>query len=45
MYHVPWFLFAVLGFFLWRHFNGHHHHHTDQRRAAGGSAPSSVMDH
>jgi len=44
MYHVPWILFAVLGFFLWRHFLGHHHHH-HHHRMPGGSAPSSVMDH
>src|ERR1700691_164865 len=41
MYHVPWFLFAVVGFFLWRHFNGHHHH-PHQRRMTGGSTSSSV---
>jgi hypothetical protein len=45
MYHVPWFLFAVVGFFLWRHFHGHHHLHQHERRIPGGSAPSSVMDH
>jgi hypothetical protein len=41
MYHVPWFLIAIVGFFLWRRAGGawHHHHHT-----AGGSRPSSVMD-
>jgi hypothetical protein len=44
MYHVPWFLFAVVGFFLWRHFNGHHHQH-HSRRSGGASAASSVMDH
>jgi hypothetical protein len=40
-YHVPWFLIAIVGFFLWRRAGGswHHHHHT-----AGGSRPSSVMD-
>jgi len=43
MYHVPWFLVAVVGFLLWRHFNGHHHHH--HHRVPGGPPPSSVMDH
>jgi hypothetical protein len=42
MYHVPWFLFAIVGFFLWRNFNGHHHHH---QRMPGGPPRSSVMDH
>ena len=40
MYHVPWFLFAVLAFFLWRRTGGHHHSH--HRHDAG--RPSSVMD-
>ena len=41
LYHVPWFLFAIVGFFLWRRAAGHggHHHHD------GGSRPSSVTDH
>ena len=49
MYHVPWLLFAIVGFFVWRraggHFGGshHHHHHMHQDREAGRS--SSVMDH
>jgi hypothetical protein len=41
-YHVPWFLFAVVGFLLWRHAarsSRYHHHHE------GDSRPSSVMDH
>jgi hypothetical protein len=43
LYHVPWFLFAIVGFFLWRNFNGHHHH---QHQRMGGEPPrSSVMDH
>jgi hypothetical protein len=42
MYHVPWFLFAVVGFFVWRHYHGHHHHHHQVRRDAGSS---SMMDH
>jgi hypothetical protein len=40
LYHVPWFLFAVVGFFLWRRASGPHHHHHD-----GGSRPSSVTEH
>jgi hypothetical protein len=43
MHHAPWFLFAIVGFFLWRHFNGHPHHH--RQRMAGRTASSSVMDH
>ena len=43
LYHVPWFLFGIVGFFLWRNFNGHHHHH--RQRIGGGPPPSSVMDH
>lgn len=42
LYHVPWFLFVIVGFILWRRAAGghwHHHHH------GGGSRPSSVMDH
>jgi hypothetical protein len=41
LYHVPWFLFAVVGFFVWRNVNGHHRY----RHVAGGAPPSSVMDH
>ena len=42
--HVPWFLFVVVGFLLWRragrgHWSSHHHH------AGQGGRPSSVMDH
>jgi hypothetical protein len=37
LYHVPWFLFAIVGFLLWR--RAAHHHHD------GGSRPSSVTDH
>jgi hypothetical protein len=44
LYHVPWFLFGIVGFFLWRNFNGHHHHHHHQRMG-GGPPHSSVMDH
>jgi len=39
--HVPWLLFAIVGFVLWRRAAGgaswHRHH--------GGGRPSSVMDH
>jgi hypothetical protein len=41
LYHVPWLLFLIVGFFLWRRANRgpwHHHHHD------GGNRPSSVMD-
>ena len=42
LYHVPWVLFAIIGFCLWR-WSGwrsyHHHHHVD----AGG--PRSVPEH
>jgi hypothetical protein len=41
MYHVPWFLFAIVGFILWRRVAGGHWHH---HHAGGGSRPSSVMD-
>ena len=47
IYHVPWLLFAIVGFLVWRraggHFGGHHRHHMHQDGAAGRS--SSVMDH
>jgi uncharacterized protein DUF1707 len=44
LYHVPWLLFAVIGFVLWRRAAGrppwhHHSRHGDVGR------PSSVMDH
>jgi hypothetical protein len=41
--HVPWFLFVIVGFFLWRRASWgpwHHHHHHD-----GGSRTGTVMDH
>jgi hypothetical protein len=41
LYHVPWFLFAIVGFILWRRAAGGHWHH---HHAGGGSRPSSVMD-
>lgn len=40
LYHVPWFLFAVVGFLLWRRAAGHRHYHD-----GGGTGPSSVRDH
>jgi hypothetical protein len=48
LYHVPWLLFAIVGFFVWRRAGGHiggpHHlHHMHQDPAAGH--PNSVMDH
>jgi hypothetical protein len=38
MYHVPWVLFAIVGFVLWRRMGHHHHHHHD------GQRPNSFMD-
>jgi hypothetical protein len=44
LYHVPWFLLAVLAFFVWRRAGGRHlhAHHHDHQQMPG---PSSVMDH
>ena len=42
MYHVPWFLFAVIAFFVWRR-AGARHPHAHHRHEMPG--PSSVMDH
>ena len=42
LYHVPWLLIAVVGFFVWRRAVGHAHWH--EVRPDGGR-PSSVMDH
>lgn len=41
LYHVPWFLFAIVGFLLWRRasWSGYRHHHES------GTQSSSVMDH
>jgi hypothetical protein len=44
LYHVPWFLFAIVGFMLWRRAIGHSHWH-HYHGASGGSRPSSAMDH
>jgi hypothetical protein len=41
LYHVPWFLFAIIGFLLWRRAAGSRHHH----RHDHGTQSSSVMDH
>jgi hypothetical protein len=44
MYHVPWFLLAVIAFFVWRRAGGRHpHSHHHQHQQMPGS--SSVMDH
>ena len=42
MYHVPWFLLAVIAFFVWR-WAGGRHLHAHRRHEMPGS--SSVMDH
>jgi len=39
LYHVPWILFLIVGFLLWRRMGWHHHHQGDTGR------PSSVMEH
>ena len=41
--HVPWFLFVIVGFLLWRRATWgqrHHHHHRN-----GDSRPNSAIDH
>jgi hypothetical protein len=49
MYHVPWLLFAIIGFFVWRRAGGHmggpHHHHHHMHQDSETGRPSSVMDH
>jgi uncharacterized protein DUF1707 len=40
MYHVPWVLFLVVGFLLWRRLGWHHHHHHHEP-----GRQSSVMEH
>jgi hypothetical protein len=46
LYHVPWLLFAIVGFVLWRRAVGHHHlHHPHHHHGIDGGRPSSVMDH
>jgi hypothetical protein len=42
LYHVPWILFAVVAFVLWRRVGGHSHHH---HQVSGGRQPSSIIDH
>jgi hypothetical protein len=41
LYHVPWILFAIVAFVLWRRAAGHH----DWHRHEAGGRPSSVHDH
>ncbi len=43
MYHVPWFLFLIIGLFMWRRAGGQFHHHHHHHRQV--EDPSSVMDH
>lgn len=52
--HVPWFLLAVVAFFVWRraghhahggHGHGHHGHGWQDRHDREAARPSSVMDH
>jgi Domain of unknown function (DUF1707) len=50
LYHVPWFLLAVIAFFVWRraggrHLHSHHHQHQHQHQHQQMPGPSSVMDH
>jgi hypothetical protein len=42
LYHVPWFLLAVIAFFVWRRAGGRHPHSHHHQQMPG---PSSVMDH
>jgi hypothetical protein len=42
LYHVPWFLLAVIAFFVWRRPGGRHPHSHHHEQMPG---PSSVMDH
>ena len=42
MYHVPWLLFAIVGFVLWRRDGGPV---PLARTTTSGGRPSSVMDH
>ncbi len=41
MYHVPWILFAIVAFVLWRRAGGHWHH---DHQVGGGRRPSSITD-
>jgi hypothetical protein len=38
---VPWLLFVIVGFVLWRRKGWYHHHHHQH----DDSRPSSVMEH
>jgi DUF1707 SHOCT-like domain len=40
LYHVPWVLFLIAGFLLWRRMGPHHRHHDGAARR-----PSSAMEH
>jgi hypothetical protein len=42
LYHVPWLLFVIVGFVLWRRMGWYHHHH---QHVDDGGRPSSVMEH
>jgi hypothetical protein len=43
LYHVPWLLFVIVGFVLWRRMGWYHHHH--HQHVDDGGRPSSVMEH
>jgi hypothetical protein len=43
LYHVPWILFAIVAFILWRRAAGSPWHHHPHRSHSDG--PSSAMDH
>jgi hypothetical protein len=40
LYHVPWVLFAIIGFFIWRRATWHSHSYS-HRHDAGGRGPVS----
>jgi hypothetical protein len=42
LYHVPWVLFLIVGFVLWRRTGWHHWHHQHQHDSG---RPSSVTEH
>jgi hypothetical protein len=43
LYHVPWLLIGIVGFYLWRRSRGHRYHYHDHRYYEGGGR-SSAMD-
>jgi hypothetical protein len=45
MYHVPWLLFAVIAFFVWRRATWHSHGQYGHSPRSEGGRASSVMDH